>query len=291
MLLGNFGSRETERQFGAVQDALREAGVRIVESHAASRGRELSKILRRVVRDGAKIVAVAGGDGSMTRAAQVLAKRRCTLAVLPLGTGNSFARSLGIGSVEVAVDTIARGEATKVDVGVVNGRHFANFATVGLPSEVAASTPETLKRVSGIAAYVISGIISGLRSRRFHVRIRGKRVHFEGDVHQVIVVAGRCFGTTPLVPDASAVSGRLVVFTTTSDGPAEIAKDYLAIGTGTQTQLDGAHWWAARRVRVKTSSPQRIAIDGKPIDKTPARFHIDSHALRVFVPPDFDGRP
>ena len=291
MLLGNFGSRGTEGQFGAVQDALRAKGVRIAECRAARRGRDLSRLLRDAVRDGAKIVAVAGGDGSMSRAAEALANRRCTLAVLPLGTGNSFARSLGIDNVETAVETIARGRRRKVDLGIVNGRHFANFATIGLPSDVAANTPEPLKRISGVAAYVAFGIVSGLRSRRFRVKIRGKRVRFDGDVHQVIVAAGRCFGTHPIVPEASVVSGRLVVVTTTADGAGGIAKDFFAILSGKTEQLDDAHWWSTKRVRIQTSSKQRLAIDGRPIDTTPAEFRIDPGALRVFVPPDFDGLP
>jgi len=287
-LIGNLGSRTTQRDFAAVQDALRGAGVRIVECHAVSRGRELSRRLRKVVREGAEIVAVAGGDGSMTRAAAELAHKRCTLGVLPLGTGNSFARSLGIDDVDEAVQTIAHGRVRKVDLGIVNGCYFANFATIGLPSEIAAGTPDKLKRISGVAAYVLTGIVRGLRSRHFGVKIRGGRIHFDGKVHEVVVASGRCFGTKPLIPEASPRSGDLVVFTTTADGAPEIARDFFALARGKHTQLEDAHWWTARRVRIKTSRPQKIAVDGKLIDKTPARVRIDPRALRVFVPRDFD---
>jgi YegS/Rv2252/BmrU family lipid kinase len=235
---------------------------------------------------------VAGGDGSMTRAAAELAHEKVTLGVVPTGTGNSFARSLGIENLEIAVQAIAHGPRCKIDLGIVNGRHFANFGTLGLVSEIAAATPESLKAVSGIAAYTVAGIVAGLRSRPFTVKIRASGVKFDAKVHQIAVVSGRHFGTQPIVPDASPTSGKLVVFTTNSENAAQIAKDFLAIAMGTQANLDGARWWTVRRVHIVTGSRQRLAIDGRQIGKTSVtRFKIDPRALRVFTPPDFDDTP
>ena len=291
ILVANFGSRAAERQLGAVQAALIDAGVRITASHAVGRGRELSKRLRTILKDEPPIIAVAGGDGSMTRAVAELAHRRSVLAVLPLGTGNSFARSLGIPDVQTAIAAIATGKCCKIDVGIVNGRYFANFATIGLTSEIAARTPDVLKRIAGVGAYVLAGLVPALRDHRFHVELEGKNVRFHGDVHQVIVASGRYFGETPLLPAASATSGNLAVFTTTADGVPGVAKEFLAVARGRQTELEQAHWWTTERVKVKARQRQLVAIDGKPIDKTPARFKIAPKALRVLVPLEFDGLP
>ncbi|MGH7716766.1 MAG: diacylglycerol/lipid kinase family protein [Vulcanimicrobiaceae bacterium] len=289
--MGKLGSHLHARQFSALEEMLSEAGVEILESHFVERGRELTRQLRRCIRRGKiSCIAVAGGDGSMTRAAAELAHQPITLGVLPTGTGNSFARGLGIESLETAVKTIAHGPRSRIDLGIVNGSYFANFATIGLVSEIAAATPEPLKAVSGIAAYVFAGIVAGLRSRAFTIEIRGPGVSFDGKVHQVVVVCGRCFGVQPIAADASVTSGKLVVFTTTANTAADIAKDFLAIGMGTQTDLENGHSWAVRRARIRTGSAQHVAIDGQVIGKTPVtRFKIDPRALRVFVPPDRDG--
>lgn len=272
---------------------LANAGVEIIESHLVERGRDLTKHLRKWLKRGSSsCIAVAGGDGSMTRAVAELAHTKCALGVLPTGTGNSFARGLGIENMDAAVKAIARGARRKVDLGIVNGRYFANFATIGLVSEIAATTSETLKAVSGIAAYTVSGITAGLRSRAFAVKIRGREVSFDAKVHQIAVVSGRVFGIQPITTDASVTSGKLVVFTTVAENVAQLARDFLAIGMGTHTELKGAHWWAVRRARIVTGSAQRVAIDGREIDKTSVTcFKIDPRALRVFVPPDFDDAP
>lgn len=273
-----------------MQRALLAAGVRIAACYAVGRGRELTKRLRKVVKEEPEIVAVAGGDGSMTRAAAELAHSKITLGVLPLGTGNSFAHSLDIHGIEAAIATIASGECRKIDLGIVNGCHFANFSTIGLTSDIAAGTPDALKRIAGVGAYVLAGIVPALRKERFAVRIRGDGVRFRGDVYQVIVASGRHFGETPILPTATVLSGKLAVYTSTANGVPGIAKEFLAVARGRQTELEEAHWWTTVRLRIETDPPQLIAIDGKPIDETPARFRIDHRALRVFVPRGFDGR-
>jgi YegS/Rv2252/BmrU family lipid kinase len=292
-LVGQLSSHLHTRQFVALEEKLVQAGVEIVESHMVESGRELRQRLRKTLKRGrTSCIAVAGGDGSMACAAAELAHEACTLGVLPTGTGNSFARSLGINNVEIAVQTIAQGPRRKIDLGIANGRYFANFATIGLVSEIAATTPTTLKAISGIAAYTIAGIVAGLRSRPFTVKIRGRGVSFKAKVHQIAIVSGRHFGTQPVTPEASVTSGKLVVFTTTANSAVALAKDFLAIALGTHPNLNDAHLWTVRRVRLETSSKQRVSIDGEEIERTRVtEFKIDPRALRVFVPPDFDGTP
>ncbi|MBV8601385.1 MAG: YegS/Rv2252/BmrU family lipid kinase, partial [Candidatus Eremiobacteraeota bacterium] len=293
VLLGNPHSRETSARFGDVQRALEERGVRIAECHIAE-GKALNKIARRGVKNGAPYIAIAGGDGSMTRAVEELAHSETALGVIPMGTGNSFAQSLGIAKeIDTIADTIAFGDVRAVDVGTVNGLHFANFATIGLSSVIAGTTPNFLKRIFGTAAYVLSGVVPALRSRAFQLELEldDDEKAFKGAVHQAIVASGRYFGDKPLLPKASVLSGRLAVFTTTSDGVPGIAHDFIAIALGKESSIPQAHWWTPKRVCVRAKPKQLVAIDGEVLCKTPADFRIDRGALRVLVPTGFDGYP
>src|SRR5258708_16970807 len=145
----------------------------------------------------------------MTSAVGRLAKSKTVMGVLPLGTGNSFALSLGITSLEVAVEAIAAGRNVGVDLGRVNGTYFANFATIGLSSTIARATPNRLKKMLGAAAYVLAGLLPGLRSRTFRCKVRADKATLAFNTFQVIVANGRYFGHTPLTPEASLTSGHL----------------------------------------------------------------------------------
>jgi YegS/Rv2252/BmrU family lipid kinase len=185
---------------------------------------DLCRAVRRAIRAGHRLIVVAGGDGTMTSAVAQLAKSKAVLGVLPLGTGNSFALSLGIPDVETAVEAIAGGREASVDLGCVNGTYFANFATIGLSSAIAAATPNRLKKILGPLAYVLAGIVPGLRSRPFRCRVGNGKQQLEFRTYQVIVANGRFFGHTPLTPDASLVSRHLTFFSTSDATIVDAAK-------------------------------------------------------------------
>ena len=244
----------------------------------------LRRCLKRLIRGGTELIIVAGGDGTMTAAAGHLARSRAVLGVLPMGTGNSFALSLGIADLPAAVDAIAGGRTVKIDLGKVNGTYFANFATIGLSSRIAAATPNRLKKIVGAAAYVLAGVIPGLRSRPFDCRVRSGELEMELQTFQVIVANGRYFGRTPLAANASLDSGKLLLYATSDNSIADAAKTYASLLFERQHDLPNAHVLEAAKLSVRTRPRQLLAIDGEICGKTPARFSIVPAALRVRVP-------
>lgn len=96
-------------------------------------GPAIADAVRRARDAGAKVVAVAGGDGTVSTAAQELAGSATALAVLPMGTMNHFAKDAGIPlALEDAVRVAVRGRATPIDVAEANGRVFVNNASIGV---------------------------------------------------------------------------------------------------------------------------------------------------------------
>src|SRR5688500_10192567 len=104
----------------------------------------------------APMVIVGGGDGSLSSAVDFFIGKETVLAVLPLGTANSFARTLGIPlDLDGAIEVIADGKARKIDVGCINGDYFLNAAALGLAPKVAETVPSGLKRRLGRLGYLL----------------------------------------------------------------------------------------------------------------------------------------
>ncbi|GAC1313855.1 MAG: diacylglycerol kinase [Vulcanimicrobiaceae bacterium] len=291
VIIGNLRSRRTSELYSKAIEALVARGITILESHTVGDGGDVVKRVSNAIADEHEYVIVAGGDGTMTSVVGAFAHARSVLGVLPLGTGNSFAQSLGMEpTMESAVESIVTGRVAEVDLGVVNGRHFANFATIGLSSTIARSTPNALKKVLGPLAYAVSGVAPLLRSSSFDAKVTWKKSDVTVRTHQLIVANGRYFGFTPILPDATIVDGELSLFTTSGCSRWEVARMFVAFHRGRQTMLADAEYFSAPAIDVDTTPAQYVDIDGEAFGKTPARFSIDSKALRVLVPQDFTGK-
>jgi diacylglycerol kinase (ATP) len=284
VLVANSGARQTAESFAKARTMLVERGVHLAMTHVVDSHRDLRRYVRRAVKSGAHLVIVAGGDGTMTAAAGQLAKSKSVLGVLPLGTGNSFALSLGITDLETAVEAIVAGREVDVDLGNVNGTYFANFTTIGLSSTIARATPRRLKKIVGVIAYVLAGLLPALRSRPFRCKVRTGKQKMAFPTYQAIVANGRYFGHTPLTPDASLNSGRLIFYSTTDTTIVDAAKTYSSLLLDRQGLLANAHIFEATELRLRANPVQSIAIDGESCGKTPAHFRVVPGALRVMVP-------
>jgi len=281
-------SRRGLEYYQRLQSELPKRGVQIVEAHMVRRRKALKKRIRQAVRSGAQLIVVIGGDGTQTAAVAELAHTECTMAVIPAGTGNSFAYSLGIkDDFDAALETIASGKELHVDVGIVNGTYFANFATIGLIADAANRTPRSLKRVIGPVAYGIAAVQSLFRDKPFDMRVKWKREDLRIVTHQAIVASGRYFGWQPVTPQASIRSGELAFFAAAGDKPQDVLATNAALLRGEQTKLQHAHYFSAPKITIKTKPRQPLNIDGHALGKTPAKFRIARRALRVLVPQDF----
>ena len=288
----NERSSQVARHVRELPDMLAARGIDVDAFHVVRDERELRRCAKRVVKGDAPLLIVGGGDGSMTTVADVLAHRKTILGILPLGTGNSFAQTLSLPTdIEAALDVIAAGRTTTVSLGTINGRYFANFATIGLSSEIADATPHALKPIIGSAAYVAGGLVPFLRHRPFRARIRFDDAKSSFATHQIVIANGRFFGSKPLTPDADVRDGKLAFFTTSGVSHLAVAEMYVAMALGVQTRLPDAISFSAREIVVKAKPKQSVSIDGNAFGKTPVRFGVSKNALRVIVPAAFADAP
>lgn len=117
-------------------------------------------IARDAARDGVPRIVAAGGDGTVNEVVRGIAQAGAfdsvTVGVIPVGTGNNFARNLGITGIDDAFAVLERGDRRRIDLGQVNGHLFANSCIAGLTAEASANTSAEMKTRFGTFAYVIN---------------------------------------------------------------------------------------------------------------------------------------
>jgi len=286
VILGGHESRHGARDVAAAAKLLAERGIRIVESHIVADRIALRKRVKQAVKSGHKLIIVSGGDGAQTTAVGPLARTGAVLGVIPGGTGNSFAKTLGIApTVQAGVDAIVNGKMARVDLGCVNRKYFANFSTIGLTAKVGASTPHWLKHFAGSFAYAITAIKPLVSERPFKCTVTiDKKKKKKLKTFQIVIANGRYFGNKPLLLDATITDGKLSFFTTTGLSHFELVRMYLAVAAGHPVELPDAQYCSAKKIKIETRDRHLVSIDGDYGGHTPATFRVVKKALRVMVP-------
>ena len=285
MVVVNRDSRRSRATIPRLYDAVERRGIRVAAFHPVDGHAAVTDAIRRAAKAGAPCVIVGGGDGTQTAAVGALVHRDTVLGVLPLGTGNSFAQSLNIGDeIEAALDVIAGGHVGTVDVGRVNGVYFANFATIGLSSAIARTTPRGLKALLGPVAYGLAALRPLVRRRAFRAVVRYDGGRLRVRTHDVVVANGRFFGSHPISGDATLDDARLTLVLREGGSSLDALRGYLAYASDGKEHSPDAHTVSATRFTIRTRVAQPVAIDGMAVGSTPARFTVVPSALRVYVP-------
>lgn len=290
-LFVNAKSRRGAPAFDAARLCLDDLGVEVVESAIFRNPRRMARAIAHA-RDAAReIVIVGGGDGSLNVAARLLVGSSTALGVLPVGTGNAFARDLGIASdVETACRVIAANKVSNVDVGLIADRPFLNVASIGLSTMVAASLNPVSKRILGPLAYCGPVIQAALRIKPFAVRITSEGVDESLQCLQVVLGNGRYHaGPFLLTEDAHLASGRLVLYAVTGEKKSQLLRYAAKLASGRLQDMAGLKVWTLGEGRIETAPAKAIVADGERAGKTPADFKVMKGALRVIAPESLPG--
>src|SRR5690349_1203118 len=132
-LVVNAHSRQGMRLYDTARTRLLAAGFTLLDTYPVDRPRELEATLAEAVGRGPDLLVAGGGDGTISTAARLLAHHDIALGLLPLGTTNNFARTVGIPlTLDGAVETLAEGKVIDVDLGLAGATAFTNHVGVGL---------------------------------------------------------------------------------------------------------------------------------------------------------------
>jgi YegS/Rv2252/BmrU family lipid kinase len=231
-------------------------------------------------------VVVAGGDGTVNGAIPALIEARKPVGILPFGTANDLARTLGIPADPVAAaEVIVAGATRAVDVGTVNDAHFINVASIGLSVKIAEKQDEELKRQWGIFSYVVAAASALNEAQRFEARIscgdRSETVR----AYQIAIGNGIHFGGGLTVsPEAAIDDGLLDVYAIETASVPELIAIAPRLRDGTLVERDDVAFFRGSSARVETPKPMPVNTDGEVTTKTPAEFSVLKGALEVFAP-------
>lgn len=207
-LIANTGAGNGSRGVGFWKPRLERAGITSLQV------RDLAEDDWEAALEAGDIVLVAGGDGSVNRAARACHACGATLGVLPSGTANDFARNLGLPEDPDALcELVARAPVARVDVGWIDDRLFLNVVHIGLGTLPATQASTRLKRWLGRFSY--AAVLLQLRRlglmRGFKALIDAEGDRLEERWLSIAVACGAYFGGGQRIPGASASDGRLTL--------------------------------------------------------------------------------
>lgn len=295
-LLANPAARAGAHTGAAMRAAarLREHGVRtaIVSGGSAA---ESSELLRAAIDAGVDAVAVVGGDGTVRLAAQEVAGRGIPLGIVPAGTGNDFAATLGLRELdaEAAADAIAAGFTRRVDLARVTradgtSEFFATVLASGFDSKVN-DRANAMRWPRGGSRYNIAILqefltLAGIPYEVDYEAADGSRNRFVGDLVMATVGNGRTYGGgIPICPDADPADGLLDLVLVRPAGRARLLRLLPRVYRGTHARVPEVQMHRVRSVRLSSSAVTAYA-DGDPIGVLPLTIDVAPGALTVFAP-------
>ncbi len=255
-------------------------------------------LARQAVEEGFDVVVAAGGDGTISEVLDGLVRAFFSgaLGILPLGTGNDLARTLGIPTpLEAAMAAIRADRRRRLDLLHLTGpdgldRYGINASVGGLASEVTSELSEATKRLLGPLAFVASSLLRVGEIRVHEVDVRWDDAAAERHQAVALVVAnGRTAGGgRHLAPQANPEDGLLdvvLVHPGTAVAYADIAARLVA---GDYTRHPGVIHRQARRLALTADPPMAFNLDGEPVAATPLHFEAAPQRLDVIVGEAYD---
>jgi len=263
--------------------------VRVSES-----GPDVERLAREAAEGGTRIVAALGGDGTVSLAANGILGTGASLAALPAGTGDDFAKGIGAGKLDAAVTLLADPKTADLDVieittGAVR-RSFINIAGAGFDSEVNETANGMRIKLGATGTYVAALLktLSRFAPAAFVITIDDERI--EVDAMLVEIGSGRWTGGgMRVLPDAVMNDGLLDLCIVQALSKTAFLRAFPRVFIGSHTTHPKVTMRTGTRVQVEANRRVLVYADGELVGPLPAIFQVRPGALPVVVGPDAKG--
>lgn len=262
------------------------------EIRLTGRRSSAARFARTALRKGRDVIIAAGGDGTLNEVINGIGEnlRDARVGLLPLGTGNDFARTIGVPTdLEAAIDLIVAGETRAVDLVRVTSdevRYFVNVSAGGFSGLVNEKLTPEMKKTWGPLAYLrgAAAALSELRAYRTTLAFDNSE-SLTLDLYNVVVANGRYVGGgTSIAPEASIDDGLLDIVLIPQRSAPELALLAAQVALGTHLTSGAIVFRRAANLTVNSKPGMWFNVDGELVGNDPARFEILPRALRFLAP-------
>ncbi|MEW6756944.1 MAG: diacylglycerol kinase family protein [Acidobacteriota bacterium] len=233
------------------------------------------------------VVACVGGDGTVSETGRGLIGTESSLALLPAGTGNDFARALGVyRKMDLAIRTLRDGVVKPIDVGRFGPHTFLNTVGVGFDGQVTADN-QKVKTLTGILSYLVVVLKNLPTYKNPHFKLKGRDWEFQSKGVLVEFGNGQCAGGGFfLTPHADLHDGLMDVTLLGDYGPMERFVALPMVLLRRMEMLSGVKTFKTDILEISVDRPTYIHVDGNLKTLTePATVEILPLALKVMFPP------
>ena len=264
------------------EDILR-AGGATVETQASASPEDMTRLAAESSRGGYDRVVVCGGDGTLNLSIRDFDLERGTLALIPLGSGDDFAKVLGIPrKLTEACNVVLNGRIREVDVALANNRRYLGVAGLGFDSEVASFANENAKFLRGSAVYLYAIIRVLPRFVPHRVKVDGKR---DAEIMFAAIGNSRQYGGgIRITPEAKIDDGLLDACIVHKTSRMQLLKTLPQAYTGAHVKSPFVELRRAAEFSFKSERELDVYADGEKITKTPVVFKLAERRLRFVAP-------
>lgn len=284
------GRGQAGKQVHAIAQRLRESGFLNCVWHYTQASGDAERLARAAAQDGASLVVAVGGDGTVHEVVNGILGTSATLGIIPYGTGNDFARALGLhGSLAAACGALAQGETRRVDVGTIEGlgtggpRRFLVLTGTGFDAQTARTVNEGINYLSGAPAYVWGAILTARKFMPFRLSLTLDDIQTIETPAMFVSVANTEMtgGGMKIAPGAQPDDGLLDICLVRETSKKDLLWQLTKVFDGRHVDHPAVTMLRASRITLNADPPQPLLIDGEVCGTTPAAITIERQALPV----------
>lgn len=240
---------------------------------------------------GAKIVIVAGGDGTIAAVARGLMHTETVLGIIPLGTRNNIAASLNIpNDVTQAIHILSEGDRSRFDMGKANNHYFMEVVGVGLEASLFPCGDDVKEGIKSNYLVALKSVVSGVKTflqfkpHRLVLRFDGRWMRRLRTLQVNVCNSPRYGIEFALAPEAKMNDGKLDVIYIDNPSKWDHVRHFFTAMRGEQLPHDRLKTYKASKIEIRSYPPLEVHADGDCLGTTPVTVEVVPEALWIRVP-------